>query len=62
MARTKKITAVLHLPETEAGIRSFEKKICSFYCAQVEKQLHTYSLSKEEKLEVVQSLMEEYKS
>ena len=51
----KEIKAVLHLPDNERTIHRFEKKLCDFYTAQVEKELR--HLSKEKKLEVLQELL-----
>ena len=60
MSRKKKeITAVLHLPESEQAIRQFEKRICDFYVAQVEKRIR--SLPKEQKLEVIDALLLHFK-
>lgn len=56
----KEIKAVLYIPESESGKRCFEKKICDFYAAQVEKNLHSYNLTKQQKLEVLQLLMDDY--
>lgn len=56
--KTNEIKAVMHLPESETAIRQFEKKICNFYAAQVEKKL--CSLPKKEKLEVLQNLIENF--
>ena len=56
MGRTKKeITAVLHLPESDRAIRQFEKKLCDFYAAQVERRLQ--SLPREKKLEVIDAII-----
>ena len=56
MRRQKKeIKAVLHLPKSDQAIRQFEKRMCDFYAAQVEKRLH--SLPKEQKLEVLDAML-----
>ena len=56
MKRQKKeIKAVLHLPKSDQAIRQFEKRMCDFYAAQVEKRLH--SLPKEQKLEVLDAIL-----
>ena len=56
MRRQKKeIKAVLHLPKSDQAIRQFEKRMCDFYAAQVEKKLH--SLPKEQKLEVLDAML-----
>lgn len=60
--RKQFIKAVLHLPETDNELKSFQCKICDFYATQIEKQLHTYNLTKEQKLEVVRRLMAEHRS
>jgi hypothetical protein len=60
MARkTQEITAVLHLPESEEALRRFEDTMCKFYTAQVEKRLQ--HLPKEQKLEFIGVLMENYR-
>lgn len=56
----KEIKAVLYISESENGKRRFEKKICDFYAAQVEKKLHSYNLTKQQKLEILQLLMDDY--
>ena len=61
MGRSKKeIRAVLHLPDNEQALRQFEKKICDFYAAQVERKLH--SLPKDKKIEIVDALIANYES
>ena len=56
MRRQKKeIKAVLHLPKSGQAIRQFEKRMCDFYAALVEKRLH--SLPKEQKLEVLDAML-----
>jgi len=56
MSRQKKeIKAILHLPKSEHAQRQFEKKMCDFYIAQVEKRIQ--SLPKQQKLEVVDALL-----
>ena len=56
MRRQKKeIKAVLHLPKSDQALRQFEKRMCDFYAAQVEKRLH--SLPKEQKLEVLNAML-----
>lgn len=51
------ITAVLHLPESEAAVGRFEKTLCDFYAAQVEKKLRASGLTKQEKQEVISLLL-----
>jgi len=51
----KQIKAIIVLPEGAHGKRIFEKRICDFYAAQVEQRLH--SLPKEQKLEVLDTLL-----
>ena len=54
----KEIKAVIVPPKNKQAIRQFEKRMCDFYAAQVEKRLH--SLPKEKKLEVLDSLISVY--
>ena len=58
--KSKEIKAVLHPSNTEAGKRSYEKKICDFYAAQVGKKLHSYNMSKKQRLEILQLLMDNF--
>lgn len=58
--KCKEIKAVLYLPESENGICHFDKKICDFYAAQVEKKLHSSNLTKQQKLEILHLLMDDY--
>ena len=52
----KEIKAVIIPPKSKQGISQFEKRICDFYAAQVEQRLR--SLPKEQKLEVLDALLE----
>ncbi len=45
------IKVALHMPENEHALRQFEKRICEFYSAQVERRLS--ALPKEKQLEVL---------
>jgi len=56
MPRQKKqIKAVLVLPESGQSKGVFEKRICDFYAAQVERRL--LHLPKEQRLEVIDALL-----
>ena len=55
--KRQQITAILHLPESEAAVMQFSKKICEFYSVQVEKKLHSLDITKQEKLAIISSLM-----
>lgn len=58
--RCKEIKVTLHSPESENGLRCFEKRICDFYAAQVEKKLNYCDFTKQQKLELLQLLMDNY--
>jgi hypothetical protein len=58
--KSQEIKAVLHLPESEIGMRRFEKKMGDFYASQVEKRL--LPLPKKQKLEVLQALIDNFAS
>jgi len=56
MSRCKKeIKAVIVPPKSERAKQAFQKKMCDFYAAQVERRLQ--SLPKEQKLEVIDALL-----
>jgi len=51
----------MHFPESPKAIAEFESKICDFYVAQVEKQLNLLDLKKEQKIEVINGLANDFK-
>lgn len=57
---SREIKAVINLPNTEKGRCKFEKTICDFYAEQVGKRLLSYNFSKEQRMDVLQRLIENY--
>jgi hypothetical protein len=51
----KEIKAILHLPESKSALHNFEKRLSDFYAVQVEQRLR--SLPKDEKLQVLETLL-----
>jgi len=51
----------MHLPESPKAIAEFESKICDFYVAQVEKQLNLLELKKEQKVEIIKGLANDFR-